>query len=726
MLMVAACLVTAPVRAQPAPEKAAHRSPAPTEVSFNLDDADLPELVKAISAITGKRFIYGGKLRGIKATVHAPEKISAAEAYQAFLSILATNGMTVISHGRFFKIVETAGVAAEGTEVYSPSTPVPNEERYVTRLLRLAHADATNVAGMLNKLKSKDADITVHAPGNLLVITDTGANIHRMMQIIQEIDVGDAAAQLWIEPLHYSSAADVSAKLSDLLDLKSQKGGGATTDMRVLPDERGNALLIVATEADYLRLLELIKRLDVKQTGEGQVRVMPLQHASCKELTPTLGQVLGTGGGALPTAAGAAPGRVPGAAGSGVSEVLEGHVRMTCDEATNAVVATASPRDQAQIRALIDKLDRPRRQVFIEATIMDVTVGNTTKIGVSYHAGSAVGSDGTLLYGGSNAMGSAGALSSNLEGLALGIRGPDLPGSGTLLGTGISIPAFGAVLTAMANDGDVNVLATPHILATDNVKAEISIGQNIALQTNVNSAASLASLAGGAGALASLGGALGTNAPRQDVGTRIAVTPHLNDSNEVRLELDEEISESGEPQGDLGAVPINKRAAKTTLVVRDGQTVIVGGLMRDAITNGESKIPVLGDIPLLGRLFKQTTKTKQKTNLLLVLTPTIIRGQEDLRAIFERKMQERQDVIDRYFVFGDDQAWKPPQDYRRSNGLVEDIRQTMRAEDEKRRAELAAAPPAPKTHTPGVPIERPGNGRRAGAGDGAAEKPRGK
>lgn len=729
-------------------------------VNFNLEDADLPELVKAISNITGKRFIYGGKLRQIKATVYSPEKVTAQEAYSAFLSILETNGMTVIPHGRFLKIVESPGVVTDTTEIYGTAAPVPNEDRYITRLYRMAHIDAQETATLLGKFKTKEGDITVYPPGNLLIITETGSNIQRMMRILEEIDVGGAGEQLWVEPVHYSSASELANKLIDILDLKGKgaagggAGGGAkgasggtvggAGGTRIVADDRGNALIMVANEPDYLRMLELIKRLDVKQTGEGELHVQPLQYAACKDLSTTLNQILGTSafgstagrpgvpGAPVPTAGAPGASRMPGAAGAGLDEVFEGRVRITCDEATNSLVTTSSMRDYAQLRTVIDKLDRPRRQVFIEAVIMDVSVQRKTDWGLSYHGGAPVpfGSIGDgIFYGGKNPVASISSVPQNLEALAMGLRGPDIPNSQNLFGTGLSIPALGVVLHALGQDGDTNVLATPHILATDNTKAEISIGQNIPLQTNVGGglgalAGQAAGAAGAAGALGGLGGlgllgGGGFSAPRQDVGTKITVTPHVNDSDQVRLELIEEISDAGAPTGALGAIPINKRSANTTLVVRDQQTVVIGGLVRDAVQNGETKIPILGDIPVLGFLFKNTQKTKTKSNLLLVLTPYVIRDQDDLRAIFERKMQERQEFIDRYFVFSESATWNPPKDYRRANGLVEDIRQSLLLQDEKARILAETAKPKAKEHTPGQPIALPQIGGRG------SEEPRG-
>ncbi|AKT36718.1 type II secretion system secretin GspD [Chondromyces crocatus] len=715
--------------------------PGGYRVSFNLEEAELPELVKAISNITGRRFIYGGKLRQIKASVYAPEKVTAAEAYSAFLSILQTNGMTVIPHGRFLKIVETQGVVNDTTPVFGMAAPVPNEDRYVTRLYRLSNVDANEASQVLMKFKSKDGDIAVYTPGNLLIITDTGSNIQRMLQIIEAIDVGGAGEQLWVQPVHYASAADMATKLGDILDpSKAASGGkagpgaagsGGGGKSRIIADDRTNSLILTATEPDYMRVLAILKRLDVPQTGEGQIHVLPLQHALCKDISTTLNQILGGSAGSSSSGAmgGRGAGAQRGAANAGppipgsAETLFEGQIKVTCDEASNKLVVTSSMRDYAQLRGVIDELDMPRRQVFIEAVIMDVSVDRVKDWGVGYHAGSpfsTVATDDAFIYGGNNPGQSILGVPANLEALALGIRGPEIQGSNNLLGTGVSIPGLGVVLHWLAKNGDSNVLATPHIIATDNEEAKISIGQNIPLQTNIGGAAGgMAGLAGAAGAAGGmglgglLGGFGGFAAPRQDVGTTITVTPHINDSDLVRMEISEEISDAGPAVGALGAIPINKRTAETILTVKDQQTVVIGGLVRDAVINADTKIPILGDLPVLGFLFKQSKKTTTKTNLLLILTPYVIRNQDDLRAIFERKMEERQEFIDRYFVFADGKTWEPPRDWGRQNGLVEDIRQSMIKEEERIRLEEESRPRDRMVHSPVEPIGMPSFGAKS-------------
>ncbi|MCG2771278.1 MAG: type II secretion system secretin GspD, partial [Desulfobacterales bacterium] len=692
-------------------------------VAFSLEDANLSELVRVISQLTGRRFIFGGKVRDIKATVYSPQKVTVAEAYRAFLAILETNGLTVVPHGRFLKIVESPGIVTQTTPVYAMGQPVPQEERYITRLYRVNNISADEVAKLLVKFKSKEGDISTYAPSGLLIITDTGSNVRRLLRLVEEIDVGGASNQIWVEPVHYATSSELATKLGEIFDVggKGQpaEGGGGESDTRIskiMSEDRTNSLIVVATQPAYLRVLEVIKRLDVQQTGDGDVHVLPLQHAMAEELATTLNNILSGMG----TSAPGQRGRAPAGGASGPPEgVFEGSLRITADQATNSLVITSSLRDYASIRTVIDRLDRPRRQVFIEAVILDVSVDHTNQFNINYHAGAApnVGGGGdSLIYGGFNPLTSILLPSAdNLQGLALGIRGPDIDGTTNLLGTGLTVPAFGVVVNALATSSDANVLATPHIIATDNVPAEISVGQNIPLQTNLggmgSQLGSLAGLAGGSAAganpLAALGGfgMGGFAAPRQDVGTKIKVVPHINDSSEVRLELTEEISEQGAASGSLGAVSITKRTAQTTVVVRDQQTVVIGGLMRDAVVTSESKIPVLGDLPLLGFLFRNSSNTKQKTNLLLILTPYIIRNQDDLKAIFERKMQERQEFLDRYFVFSDQKPYEPPKDFSRTNGLVENIRQAQFQVDERRRLLEESRPDQTKKHEPGVPIE---------------------
>src|SRR4051812_31534369 len=544
-----------------------------------------------------------------------------------------------------------------------------------------------------------------------------------------------------LEPIHYGDARDYAKQTNDIYQLDKGAAGGGL--VRVLADELTNSLIIVGSNDGYLRLLEFLKRVDTAPAAEGRIHVLQLQHAVAEELAQTLTRMLsGTGG---TTAAGrgsarAAQPAAPAAGATGNTEGLfEGAVRVTADKATTALVITSSSRDYAQLRMVIDSLDRERRQVFIEAVIMDLSANRSNTLGLAYHGGATAdlgGSDKSIILGGFNALESI-AGPTQLQALALGVRGPDLQGTEgriPVLPPGVSIPAFGVALNAISISSDSNVLSTPHIIAMDNTEAEINVGENIPLQTNSagTNLSSLAPLLGAAGGQATQGvgglgalGALGAlgSAPRQDVGTKIKLTPHINKNNQVRLEIQEEISEQGAggPSGSLGTVSITQRSAKTTVVVDDQETVVIGGLMRDTKLVSHTKIPLLGDLPVLGFLFRDSTTTTAKTNLLLILTPYVIQSQEDLRKVFTRKMNERQEFLDRYFVFNSD--WQPPRDYTRTNGLVEAIRKAFTDMAERHRLELEGKPSEAKAHEPTEPLDLPvdvGPGPKGGAAPAAA------
>ncbi|MES1178556.1 MAG: secretin N-terminal domain-containing protein, partial [Myxococcales bacterium] len=337
-------------------------------VKFNLQDADLAELVNHISGLTGKRFIYGAKVRQIKATVVSPEPVTLEEAYQAFLSILDANGMTVVPHGRFLKIIDSGGVVTQPTPVIARGEPVPDSDRFVTRLYRLEHVGTDEAMALLGKFKSKDGDISVYTPGKLLIVTDTATQVRRLMRIVEEIDVGGSGQHMWIEPVHNGTAQELAKRVNELFDLGTapaapgaapgspgSKGNGLN---KVIADEQTNSLIVVGTEDSYLRLLEVLKRLDSQSQETGKIHVLPLQHAIAEEMSQTLNQMLG-GAGANRAAQ---PGGAPGGAAQGT---FEGDLRVTADKSTNSLIITSSNRDYATMRLVVDKLDHSRRQVFI-------------------------------------------------------------------------------------------------------------------------------------------------------------------------------------------------------------------------------------------------------------------------------------------------------------------------------------------------------------------------
>lgn len=711
-------------------------------ITFNLEDAELPDLVRLISQITGRRFIISAKSRAIKATVYAPTKVTAAEAYQAFLSILELNGMSIVPAGRYFKIIESGGIETRPIPLQTDNEAVPRGDRYITRLQRLDNISSDEAVELLSRFKSGDGNLTSYASTNLLIITDTGENINRMLKVLNVVDLPRTRERIWIETVRHANAADVAKSLTDIFEPSADKGkaappakgakaagavGSRVGDAhitKILADQRTNSLIILATDAAYLRILDILRKLDSQTDGEGRIHVHYLQHSDAEEIANTLSKLtskLSSKGGK----------------GAEQGESFEGTVDVTAQKTANALVITASARDYAALRKTIDDLDRERRQVFIEAAIMDMSVKRSSKLGLSYHGGipnfPADGSVSVLGFDAAKTIALAdiknAANAELLSGLAIGVKGKNLDSD--LLGA--SIPAFGVALAATATSGDTDVLSTPHLIAMDNVEAEITVGGNVALQTStfggLSNLAGLGGLSGAAGAstalasaLGGLGGGYGGSVPRQDVGTTVKITPHINESNQIRLEISEEISEAGEPDatGNMGVVPIYRTRAKTQVSVGDQQSVVIGGLMRDTVRTGQTKIPILGDLPLLGLLFRKNTKEKEKKNLVLFLTPYIIRSPADLRAIYERKMRERQEFLDRYFVFSGTE-YEPPIDYSRTRGLIGEMLAEMRMQDERGKLAAAAAVKPVDMHEPQAAIgETVQNG--ATAESGAADK----
>jgi general secretion pathway protein D len=474
----------------------------------------------------------------------------------------------------------------------------------------------------------------------------------------------------------------------------SQRDRTSISISQIIPDDRNNLLIVVGTEKAFQQVLALVHRLD-QQSAVGdnltdRVHVMALENANAEDVAGTLG---GLGAGVSKGGSAGGSAAAPGAAAAGKHGLFEGDVRIASDKPTNSLVLVASGRDYITVRDLVKKLDVPRRQVFVEATILEISIDKSRQLGLGFHGGSTVGSGAnqSLVYGASIPDPSVNSLVFNpaaLTGLAAGLRGPPIPGASTILGLppGTSIPSFGVFLQAIQNNSDVNVVSMPHILTTDNEKATIQVGQNLPFPGTVGSLGTLAGAAGAAGA--SFG--LGTSVQRQDVALKLEITPHVNDSDFVRLEIDNELSDVSNPNFNGLGPATSKRTIKSVVTVRDQQSIVLGGLIKDSVSETVNKVPLLGDIPILGYLFKQTSKTITKQNLLIVITPYIIKDPNDLRRVFERKIRERKEFLERYSAFTDENEYEAQVDYRRKRGLLEEINRTA-IEAEEEAAELRAA-----------------------------------
>ncbi len=732
-----------------------------TRFSFNLVDAELIELIKIIGNITGKSFILGGKVPNVKATIYAPTKITATEAYHAFLSVLQVNGLTVVPAGRYLKIQAVGGATSQNTPIMAKGA-VPGRDQFITSLHQLENVSSEEIAALLDRFKSADGDITVYTPTNMLIITDYGTSIKRLVKLVKLLDVPGIGEKIWIEPVNYASAQELADRIIEIFDIsagttskakreparKATKRSkrkkpkaqardtgasvyGAESDgmkiSKIIADERTNSLIIVASETSYLRILELVKILDVPIAGEGTIHVHKLQHADAEEISKTLNNLSRQGGRST-----AGKKSTAGKSGGGAASLFEGDMQISADQATNSLVIVSSLRDYMSLKAVIDALDTMQRQVFVEAVIMEVSLDKNRDLGIGVHGGNIIGSgdDQSLVYGSSQPGQDSNSFTQifsvpMLSGLAAGLSGPELEGSEDLIG--MSIPAFGVALHALQTNSDVNVLSTPNILATDNVEATIQVGENVPVQQGFSGSSMLSGLAGRTGAdggtanLGALGGMLGGygglmggmgGIGRQNVGITLKVTPQINDDNQVRLEIDLEISEVKSIDPVTGPT-ISQQSATTTSVVGDQQTIVIGGLITDNQVETTTKVPVLGDIPILGMLFRRKSSLTKKRNLLIFLTPYIIRSSDDFKEIFARKMAERREFIERYTAF-EYYRYDPHLDWSRTNGAIAVMNRILAREEEDERLRLLTAIEEDDDHSPKKPIELP-PGTRLGA-----------
>ena len=701
-------------------------------VRFHLDiyQEELSSVVKMIACMTGKNIILSKDVAG-KITIYSPTPVTANEAYRAFLSALEANGKTLSDSGKFLKIIDIKDYA-HGPDALRPagSTP-PNEDRMVTQIVPLKNVDAQDMNDVLSKMASANATFIVYQPSNSLIVTEVSSNLRKLLALLKELDVPGGQEQLWVYQVQHAEAGDISQKIMEIFEQKEGAGkrrnaapaaggakkapggtGAAATasvgdsdqDVRVgkvIADERTNRLLIVATARSYRQIKDLIAKLDISVEGDGQVHIMRLNHAKAEDLANVLSSLSndakarqGARGKAGKAPAPAAATGAPGGVGGGAA-LFEGEVKVSADESTNSLVITASFKDFLSLKNVIDELDRPRRQVFLEAVVMEVSLTNNRQFGMAFHSplgrGSVAGEKVTLIgksqptAKGLNSLDLSNA--TTLQGLAVsGMTDSKI----TVPGTSVQIPSFGAIMQALAASSDANILSTPNILTTDNEEAEIVVGSNVPFITqsgglgglgNLSALANASGAASGAnaGQLAGLGSLLGgggIQVQRQDVALTLKITPRINNANFVTLVVDQVVEEIESNDPTLGPTT-SKRSVKTTVVVKDQQTIVIGGLQKNVQTQSVNKVPFLGEIPIIGYFFRDTATRGERRNLILMLTPHVIESQDDFKAIFKRKMEEHREFVARFHKEGD--TYVVGVDYAKKNGALEAIHKSVRS-----------------------------------------------
>jgi len=580
------------------------------EVTLNFKKADIRAFIEFVSGFSGKNFLVDNRVKG-NVTIVSPTPISEDEAYDVFLSVLEVNGFAAVPSGSVIKIVPRAESKQKSIPVRG-SGKASSDDAMITQVVRLNYADAQQLVALFRPLISPNSHLVAYPRGNMLLLTDTSSNIKRIQKILKLVDRKDAiGVQLF--PLEFASAEKLASTITGLYAGKA-KGGAAS--IKAIAHQPGNMLVVVAAPQLLNEVGSMVKQLDIQpKPDSGRLQVRYLKHANAEDVAKVLNELVGGQSAAKP--------------GQGRA-LFAGEVKLVAEPAMNALLITADPADIAAINRIIDKLDVRRLQVLVEALIVEVTGDNSEQLGIEWMSGKSFNGDTISVVGGQNygTISTLGAAVANNTGQSLTTTAASALGQGLTVGVlqgslaGGTV-SLGALVRALETTGEANVLSTPNILTMDNEEAEIIVGENVPFVTGQNSTQG------------------GTANPfqtieRKDIGLTLKVKPQISEGDTVRLEIYQEVSSISVKSGASDLIT-NKRSVKTVALAKDGQMLVLGGLMREDTSENVSRVPCIGAVPIIGEPFKFTDNLRRKVNLMIFLRPRIIRTDADIRDITNEK-----------------------------------------------------------------------------------------
>ena len=556
---------------------------------INFKDSDIQEVIKFVADITGKTVIIDPRVKG-KVKVISANALSEKEIYDLFLSVLETQGFTAIDVGNIVRVIPRKDARTSAVPVVNQ--PNFGTDAYITQVIQLYNVSASKVLPVLRPLAPQHAHLAAYEPSNAIIVSDTVANIARLTEIIEHIDRA-GVAETDVIPLEYAQATELATILQQLS--KSDQDSPKNTQAVIVADQRSNSILVTGDQVRRNKVRELVARLDVSQPQSGNVRVIYLEYADAEEVAAVLAKVVSSISKLEPESS---RGAKPSAENASVE----------ADPATNSLLITADADTMKSLLSVIKRLDIRRAQVLVEAIIVEVNDELTRNLGVEWAA-----------Y--RQGKGFLASRNASLNDVVTGIQGDAVTGIPSVTGQAFGFLGnnggvdYASLINFFQSNTDANVLSTPSLLTTDNNEAEISIGQNVPFVTG-----SFTTTTGDA-----------TNPfqtiQREDVGISLKVTPQINEGDTVILEIEQEVSSiSGSSQA--SDVITNERKISTKVIAQDGETIILGGLISDDIQQQEQKVPLLGDIPLIGGLFRSDTTTVTKRNLMVFLRASILRDNE--------------------------------------------------------------------------------------------------
>jgi len=589
-------------------------------VSIDFNDVDLAVFIKFISQVSGKNFVVDEKVKG-KVTIISPSKISVAEAYQVFESVLEVHGYTTVQSGTITKIIKNMDARSKSVETGLADVNQAPEDKVVTQIIPLNYADPNEVKQLFVPLISKAGIILSYPSTNMLIVTDYHSNIKRLLDIITIIDVTGIGRQVSVNPLEFSDATKMVPILEKIFQSTRTARKTKENGVRMVADDRSNSIVLLASETETKQIKQLISLLDKKVPhGKERIHVVYLKNADAEELSEVLTNL---------------PKGEEKKTGVKKTPVISKDVSITADAATNSLIIMAERDDYLVLKEIIEKLDIPRSMVYIECLIVEVNVNKEFNLGVEWTAGGETnhgGKDGGYLggFGGASDYGygnMSGMVVPNAAGLATLPAGFSL---GTFFETvtigGVTFPSGAALVQAFKKDKDVHILSTPQIMTTDNTEASITVGKNIPYLTKIGTTDSSETY---------------SNYEYNDVGITLTIKPQINENRLIRLDISQEVTRLDNVATAIADKPSTlKRTIDTNVIVHDKHTIVIGGLIDDTLTQIEYKVPCLGNIPLLSWLFKGFSDSNERTNLFVFLTPHVIKNLDEADVILQDKQAE--------------------------------------------------------------------------------------
>ena len=621
-----------------------------TDVTLNWKDADIRKVIEAVSEVTGKNFIIDPRVSG-KVTLLSATPMSPDAFYEAFLSILQVHGYVAIASGDLIKILPDATARQFAGPIGTTTASGPDD--LATQVIQVRNVGATQLVPILRPLIPQYGHMVAHAGSNMLIISDRAANVARMVAIIRRIDQA-SDEDIEVVTLQHASASEIVRIMTALAQTPRSDGAPVTTSL--VADARTNSVLIGGDKSDRLRLRTLIAHLDTPLEEGGDTQVRYLRYADAEELATKLQQHFTTQATGNPQAAGTA---APGA----------DSVSVWADTQTNAIVVNAPPKMMRALTQIVDKLDIRRAQVLVEAIIVEVIADKKNEFGTSW---AIEGSGENAPIGITNFSNFPGGIVDLGTAAGSGVVDPGIIGEGISLGVGRisdSGVSFAAIMRALQGDANTNIISTPSIVTTDNEEASLNVGQEVPFVT---------------GSFTNTGSTAGSVNPfqtiqRQQIGVKLAITPQINEGDSMVLSLSQEISSIATSAEGAVDLVTNQRIVETTVIVDDGEILVLGGLIEDQLRESDQRVPILGRVPVLGNLFRSRKTDKVKTNLMIFIRPTILRDAS--QTAFEtnqkynmiREIQQGQQGRDIELMPGTQRPMLPPlEEYARPKSTNEE------------------------------------------------------